>query len=346
MSRRKNIILSVIAVVFLAAGLGGFMLQRTFEAEAQSRNTGIFRSRAVGCYIGFLGHIKRLRPDRELQGFEEALQACLDAEPLAKQKLLRNMAFNRSWTSQRRKEIGEYVPVGLSVQPLLQSCMEYLDVQENVWLPEMTRLFENMEKGHGIRPFEVRGAWYRCVKADSRAIRDLGEKLLAFDKEFEPELTKQQVKLYDLAQLQALNNPDLERNEQAEVLAVQFGKAIAAKDLDGLMKIAGVPWYDNLEVNGKILNDRDQLKKELQQFLQQSKVNSEYKVEEVLLFQTLVKDHGPEFKGDTRELLARILKDDDRVVSGSFGSAQPPRRLLLFVRRQAGQDRLVGMQEP
>src|SRR5271154_1455132 len=109
------------------------------------------------------------------------------------------------------------------------------------------------------------------------------------------------------------------RDEQAKQVAGQFATRIfGSRDLDGLMNIVGVPWYDNEGEGhkGRVVSDREQLRKELHKMLPPEKVSGEVRFEatEVLSYEKTLEKYGDKLKAEDRKLLDGVLKKDDRIL--------------------------------
>jgi hypothetical protein len=337
MSRRKRIVLVVLAALALVGGFGGYQWWRYDQLYGHALRAKNFHT--YGVRLGNAPLHQQLVKD---------LKAFLGGRQSAKAEFRQHVGVLASRVKHDREDgVLKDVPKGTTVQPLLESYQKYLDIQERVWVPEMKRILAMMDKDEGNLLAEARGALYRCRKAEKRAVRDILEKALAYEKEFESELRQWGARPTDPAVVGAAR-ADGERDENAEQLAAQFAKGIAAKDLGGLLKIVAVPWYDNRNGTGRVLDDRDRLKKELQELLRTATwgTNTEYKVDEVLSYKELLDQHGGELKEETRGLLARVLKGDDRAVNGRLVSGNRTGRLIVLVGRRDGRDRVVGVQEP
>src|SRR5262249_53908650 len=106
-----------------------------------------------------------------------------------------------------------------------------------------------------------------------------------------------------------------DRDEQAKKLVNQFAKARWARDLDTLVKITDVPWFDNLSGKRRVIADRDLLKKELANQLPSEKRAGEVSFEafEVISYARFLEKHK---NGD--KLLDQVLKKEDRLLNGRF----------------------------
>ena len=119
----------------------------------------------------------------------------------------------------------------------------------------------------------------------------------------------------------------------AKEAAEQFLKAAKAKNLDGLMKIADVPWYSD----GVVVKDRDELKQGLEFSLRGTRPPPS----EVIRITTY---------GEIRELLKKdrrepadevLVKDDLAVFVGQKGKPMG----VLFVRVRDGKAKVTGTAE-
>src|SRR5687767_12798971 len=101
------------------------------------------------------------------------------------------------------------------------------------------------------------------------------------------------------------------RVEQVKQLCEQFIKAVAAKDLDGVMKLVDVPWYENLNKSqkGAITNDREQVR-EFFKKIPEGKPPADLLVKEVLTYKELIQKAGADLEDRERNLLEQVVKKD------------------------------------
>src|SRR5262249_44945858 len=133
-----------------------------------------------------------------------------------------------------------------------------------------------------------------------------------------------------------------DRDEQAKKLINQFAKARFARDLDTLVKITDVPWFDNLSGKRRVITNRDLLKKELARQLPGEKRKGEVSFEafEVISYDKFLEKNK---KGD--KLLDQVLEKEDRLLNGRFVFGNDKSNLIrinFMVGWRGGEPKVVG----
>jgi len=142
------------------------------------------------------------------------------------------------------------------------------------------------------------------------------------------------------------------RDKQARKLCQQFWDNVKNKDVDALMKIVAVPFYEHGGKTNKIIRDRDELKKELQKLFPGADVPKDLTIEirESLSYEKVIEKYGEQLKkrenGQIVETLDRILKKDDRVLNVQFKTSDGKKladALLTTVAWRNGKAKVVGV---
>jgi hypothetical protein len=119
----------------------------------------------------------------------------------------------------------------------------------------------------------------------------------------------------------------------AEEVVRKFLMAAKAKDLDGLLKLADVPWYSD---GNKIVKDREELRSRLKRTCVDL-VNAE-RVPSDVLGLLRVGEFGDPFAGNRLAIDEVATNDDWVVIVGENGKLG-----LFFVRVRAGVGKVVGV---
>jgi hypothetical protein len=123
--------------------------------------------------------------------------------------------------------------------------------------------------------------------------------------------------------------------DKTQDLATKFVAALKAKDLDGLVKLAGLPW---LTEDRKIIKDEPELRTYLQQQIDKTDVGKlKLQAAQSLAFPELRKEVKTEAD---KKLLDQVMKNDDRVVV--LISKEPLGHRYVLVRTQQGILKVVG----
>ena len=87
------------------------------------------------------------------------------------------------------------LPQGGSAQPLLESCRKHLAEQKEVWTPEMKKIQDLMDKGEKgvLLKLTIFGSMKKCFTTEDDALKDLQQKLTAYEAEFNSDLKKKGV---------------------------------------------------------------------------------------------------------------------------------------------------------
>jgi hypothetical protein len=122
--------------------------------------------------------------------------------------------------------------------------------------------------------------------------------------------------------------------EKAKEAALAFLKAIKAKELEGTLKLADVPWLSNGQ---QIIKDADGLKKRLVSILRRSQALPD----EVLPISVTYGGIKDMFKEKRQQFADKVLtKDDWAVVVGRKGKATE----LVWVRVRDGKGKVIGFE--
>jgi hypothetical protein len=136
---------------------------------------------------------------------------------------------------------------------------------------------------------------------------------------------------------------------QAKRAVRQLGKALWAKDIDGVMKLVDVPWYDNLG-KSRLIRDRAALKPELEKLFPDAKAPAKvvFAIKEIHTYAEVLKKYGSEIDKEDRQLLDQVLKQNDFILDVEVKTPEGEKltRTLFMVSIQGGRARVVGMREP
>jgi hypothetical protein len=138
------------------------------------------------------------------------------------------------------------------------------------------------------------------------------------------------------------NETAAKKDQQAKEIAIRFMKAYKDKDMDAMMKMADVPWYDE---PGKpvIMKERDEVKRHLQKHLDDFDKPEEVPTDVIEVFA-----YGPARKKKVDASDERFLKvqdqvfaEDDRIVLiGRAKNKEPV--LVIGVRFRNGKPLVCG----
>jgi hypothetical protein len=134
--------------------------------------------------------------------------------------------------------------------------------------------------------------------------------------------------------------------KQAKKACETFINALTAKDLDALIKVTAVPWYDNFE-QSRVLLKRDDLDKELQKFIAKIKAPAKVVVEfkETLTYELVLEKFGGDIPPEERKLLDQVLKKSDYVLRVEIQSPDGEQlgQIVMLVGLRDGHARVVGL---
>jgi hypothetical protein len=142
--------------------------------------------------------------------------------------------------------------------------------------------------------------------------------------------------------------------EAAAKVVQVFGKAGFARNLDEVLKVVDVPWYDMLASNVSkrwIIREREQLRKELAKWFAESEGELPSKVvlevKENITYARLLERIGGEWDKDARKQFDEVLRQTDRVLSvlviAQTTEGEQRWRWFCLVAFRKGQAKLVGV---
>ncbi len=143
--------------------------------------------------------------------------------------------------------------------------------------------------------------------------------------------------------------------EEAAKVAQLFENALWAKDLDAVLKVVDVPWYDNLLDDnmrkGRVIRDREQLKKAFAKGFEhiEAPVKVNLEVKDNFTYAQVLEKFGDQLDRDERKRWDEVLRKKDRVLNvlWSTGGRSPARgRIVIMVAFRKGQAKVVGMRDP
>lgn len=143
--------------------------------------------------------------------------------------------------------------------------------------------------------------------------------------------------LHPLALLLLLAQAQDKGDVQAREAVEKFMKAIKAEDLDALMKVCDVPFFQDGQ---KIIKDRDELKKEFAKVFQDKDLTQlSFEIKEVHLFDKI----GAKLNEKDRELLKEVIGKEDRVVLVDVKVGDRGDKAAIMVRAKDGL--VVGLRD-
>jgi hypothetical protein len=141
-----------------------------------------------------------------------------------------------------------------------------------------------------------------------------------------------------------LLGPRAAASEKADTLAKeaveQFTTALAAKNIDGLMKVADVPWCQK---GSLIIKDRDELRKYWQQVLDRRDFSkAKVKVKTVAALPKFEESLGKKLPKESRQKLEEVLGKEHRLVLLEVAQGERKHETVFAVRIQDGKAKVVG----
>lgn len=128
-------------------------------------------------------------------------------------------------------------------------------------------------------------------------------------------------------------------DDQVKKVVDQFAAAVKAEDVDAVMKVVDVPWFDD---GKRIIRERDELKKHFQEIFKEKDLTTfTYEIDEVNRFG----DIQGEVSEQDRELLKGVVDKDDRVVSLTIKQGDKKHKVHLGVRLRKGEAKIVGLKD-
>jgi hypothetical protein len=134
--------------------------------------------------------------------------------------------------------------------------------------------------------------------------------------------------------------------KQAKKACETFVHAVIARDLDGLVKITEVPWYEHFDKSRVILK-RDDLDKELKKLTTKAqappKVVLEFK--DTLTYELVLEKFGANLPAEERKLLDQVLKKTDYVLEVVINSPEGENlaEVVMLVGLRDGKAKVVGL---
>jgi hypothetical protein len=142
----------------------------------------------------------------------------------------------------------------------------------------------------------------------------------------------------------SLSAGDDKGDAQAKEATSRFFKALLAKDLDGLLAVADVPWSDE---NNVLVKEREELRKVFRkgfdhpQFPKDAKSVS-FNVVQVVKYGQ-VRERLRKYERKFVKFVDQVLADGDRVVIVEHGQGKDKDRTVVYVRMSGKSPRVVGV---
>ena len=133
---------------------------------------------------------------------------------------------------------------------------------------------------------------------------------------------------------------DEEADKKAREAATEFMNALKAESIEGVLKVAGVPFYED---GHQVIAERDGVEKLVRDLFEKEDLSSvKFEISKVHAFE----DVREKFSEAKRDLLKGVMADGDRVVQFTLDDdGQKEEEFLVLVRLREGTAKVVGVED-